>query len=87
MLFAGQNGFLDSKYLSSKAILYILTKNYYSSDKSAENGERTPGVTGINLTAVDLTQLDLMFDSSSKATISQLYLRNLISFLQSKIAT
>jgi hypothetical protein len=85
MLFAYQNGVLDSKFLSSKAMLYILTKNYNSSEKSTEN-EKIPEEVGIGITAIDLTQLDLMFNSSSKATISQLYLRNLINFLQTKIA-
>lgn len=90
MIFDRRNGVLDSKYLSSKVVLQALTntsENYYLSKIATVNGEEMVDVTGIGITAVDLKLIDPMLDSSSRAILSHLFLRNLIIFLQSKIVS
>ncbi|MBA3923658.1 MAG: hypothetical protein H0X31_18995 [Nostocaceae cyanobacterium] len=90
MIFDRRNGVVDSKYLSSKVVLQALTntsENDYLSKSATVNGEEMVDVTGIGITAVDLKLIDPMLDSSSRAILSQLFLRNLIIFLQSKIVS
>jgi len=90
MIFDRRNGVVDSKYLSSKVVLQALTntsENDYLSKSATVDGEEMVDVTGIGITAVDLKLIDPMLDSSSKAILSQLFLSELITFLQSKIVS
>jgi len=90
MIFDRRNGVVDSKYLSSKVVLQALTntsENDYLSKSATVDGEEMVDVTGIGITAVDLKLIDPMLDSSSRAILSQLFLTELIIFLESKIVS